>query len=153
MKKRITYFLIVVLAVCGFTSTYSCTSGRQQQLEAAIKAMNEEYPMTIDEATTLQSIALQDSDVAITFHIKEDMMAAPLKQEDMPQWRAPFITLFGTMVHDNSSIDQLFRLINDTNHTLSVQLTTVPSYKTYTISLSHEDIRKVLKVNQLPVKE
>lgn len=153
MKQHIIYFFVVVLTICGLACTYSCTTGRQQQLEAAIQAMNEEYPMTIDEATTLQSIALRNSDVAITFHIKEDMMATPLRQDDMPQWRTPFIALFGTMVHDNSSIDQLFRLINDTNHTLSVQLTTVPSYKTYTISLSHEDIRKVLKVNQLPVKE
>lgn len=149
MKQRIIHILVVVLTICGFATTFSCTSGRQQQLEAAIKAMNEEYPMKIDEATTLQSIALQDSNVAITFHIKEDMMAAPLRQEDMAQWRAPFVTLFGTMVHDNSSIDQLFRLINDTDHTLSVQLTTIPSYKTYTINFTHEDIQSVLSVNHM----
>lgn len=150
MKQRIILLLIVVLTICGAASTFSCTSGRQQQLEAAIKSMNEEYPMVIDEATTLQSISLEDSDIAIVFHIKEEMMAAPLRQEEMQQWRAPFITLFGTMVHDNSSIDQLFRLINDTGHTLSVQLTTVPSYKTFTIKFNQDDIHSVLDVNKMP---
>lgn len=148
--------LFASLIVCFLSLTLvvntACTSGRQQQLEAAIKTINESYPMPIDEGITIQCITLEDSDVAMVFNLKEELLAEPLTQENVEEWRGAFISTFGTMVHDNSAIDQLFRLIHDTDHTLSVKLTTVPSFKTSVITFSKNDLESVLSVNKLPTK-
>lgn len=135
---------------CGLLFTASCTTGRQQQLESAVEAMNRDYPMTIDEGITLQSINLDETEVTFLFTIQEAQMTNQISQEILEQWRPTFITLFGTMVHENSSIDQLFRLIRDTEHTLCVQLTTMPSGKSYTLKFSQNDLQHILDVNNLP---
>lgn len=150
MKNNILRYLAAVFLGCGLFTLIGCTSGREQQLEAAIEAINKDYPMVIDDAVTMQSVTLEDSVVAFGILLKEEMMSKSLTQEEMEQWREPFVSLFGTMVHENSSIDQLFRLIDATDHTMSVRLTTTPSYKTYSLSLSKGDITRILEVNRLP---
>lgn len=147
-------FATLIVCILGLTLIVNtaCTSGRQQQLEAAVKTINESYPMPIDDGITIQCITLEDSDVAMVFNLDEKLLAEPLTQDNIEEWRGAFISTFGTMVHDNSAIDQLFRLIHDTDHTLSVKLTSIPSYKTSVITFSKNDLESVLSVNKLPTK-
>lgn len=150
MKHRILYLLVAVLTGFALLSTTSCTSGRQQQLESAVEAMNRDYPMPIDEGVTLQSINLDEQEVTFVFTIQEAQMTNQITQESLEQWRPTFITLFGTMVHENPNIDQLFRLIRDTEHVLCVQLVTMPSSATYTIKFAAKDLASILEVNRIP---
>lgn len=150
MKHHILHILITVLMGIVLMSAASCTSGRQQQLESAVEAMNRDYPMPIDEGVTLQSINLDEAEVTFVFTIQEAQMTNQITQESLEQWRPTFVTLFGTMVHENPNIDQLFRLVRDTEHVLCVQLVTMPSSSTYTIKFASNDLANILDVNNLP---
>lgn len=143
--------MVAVLVGCGLVITTSCSS-KAEQLDAAVEKINEACPVPVSEGISFQQVRLVENDVNMTFTIQEDAISIPLTSESVKEWKEPFVTMFSALVYDNADVARLFRLIDDTQSTMTVTISTLPSGATYPLNFSRDDISRILAADKVPVK-
>lgn len=151
MIKNILYTLVAVFVGCGLVLTSSCSS-KEDQLKAAVEKIDESCPTSVGEGISFQQVRLVENDVNMTFTIQEDVISTALTTESVKEWKEPFVTMFSALVYDNADVASLFRLIDDTQSTMTVTISTLPTGATYPLAFSRDDIARILAVDKIPAK-
>lgn len=151
MIKNILYTLVAVFVGCGLVLTSSCSS-KEDQLKAAVEKIGESCPTSVGEGISFQQVRLVENDVNMTFTIQEDVISTALTTESVKEWKEPFVTMFSALVYDNADVASLFRLIDDTQSTMTVTISTLPTGATYPLAFSRDDIARILAVDKIPAK-
>lgn len=151
MIKNILYTLVAVFVGCGLVLTSSCSS-KEDQLKAAVEKIDESCPTSVGEGISFQQVRLVENDVNMTFTIQEDVISTALTTESVKEWKEPFVTMFSALVYDNADVASLFRLIDDTQSTMTVTICTLPTGATYPLAFSRDDIARILAVDKIPAK-
>lgn len=136
---------------CGLVLASGCSS-KADQLKAAVEKIDESCPSPVSEGISFQQVRLVENDVNMTFTIQEDAISIPLTTESVKDWKEPFVTMFSALVYDNVDVARLFRLIDDTQSTMTVTISTLPSGATYPLKFSRDDIARILAVDKVSVK-
>lgn len=151
MIKHILHTLAAVLVGCGLVLAAGCNS-KDQQLKSAVDRINEACPSAVAEGISFQQVRLVEGDINMTFTIQEDAIGIPVTSESVKEWKEPFVTMFAALVYDNADVARLFHLIGDTQSTMTVTISTLPSGATYPLQFSHDDINRILSADKLPTR-
>lgn len=143
--------MVAVLMGCGLVLASGCSS-KDDQLKAAVEKIDESCPSPVSESVIFQQVRLVENDVNMTFTIQEDAISIPLTRESVKEWKEPFMTMFSALVYDNADVARLFRLIDDTQSTMTVTISTLPSGATYPVSFSRDDITHILAADRVSVR-
>ena len=143
--------MVAVLMGCGLVVITSCNS-KERQLDAAVEKINESCPAPVSEGVSFQQVRLVENDVNMTFSIQEGAISIPLTNESVKEWKEPFVTMFSALVYDNADVARLFRLVDDTQSTMTVTISTLPSGATYSLNFSRDDISRILASDKVSVK-
>lgn len=143
--------MVAILLGCGLVLAVGCSS-KDEQLKSAVEKIDEMCPSPVAEGISFQQVRLVDNDVNMSFTIQEDAISIPITSESIKDWKEPFVTMFGALVYDNADVGRLFHLIDDTQSTMTVTISTLPSGKTYPLQFSRDDISRILAADKVSVK-
>lgn len=124
-----------------------CTS-HERQLDTALQAINRLYPAPIADGAVLEGFIPDGNNIDIAVTQQEAFIVDSITDERMQLLKEDFKFTFASAVRQDNHMRDLFQLISACGRTLSVTITTVPSQRKYTTSLSHEDIETILDVNK-----
>lgn len=143
MKQRILHlFIFAVVCICS-AFTQSCTSP-ERQLEAALSAINKQFPQPIADGATLEGFFLAGDSVDIAITMEEAKQVEAITQERMQQFKKDFIDTFTQVAHQDKNVHELFQLIHDNGKSVTLSITLVPSKKKSQVSIDAAGIEAIL---------
>ena len=148
MKNKIINILVAALVIvggCGLVFA-SCTS-RERMLDAAIEAINKQYPMQIADGAVLEGFFVEDGNIDIAVTQQEAFVTQTITDERMEEMKENFKFYFAMAVREDNNLRDLFQLIADNGMTMSVSITLVPSKQRFSTRLTKEDVQKIVSVN------
>lgn len=145
MIRFFQHLMVAVLLGCGLFIT-SCNS-KEQQLKAAIEAINRQYPMQIADGAVLEGFFVNEKNLDIAVTQQEAYVTQAITDERMEELKSDFKFYFAMAVREDNNMRDMFQLIADNEMTISVSVTLQPSTKRFSTQLSKEDVKNILRVN------
>lgn len=149
MKNNILHILVAALVIVGGCGLVfgACTS-RERMLDAAIEAINKQYPMQIADGAVLEGFFVENGNIDIAVSQQESFVTQTITDERMEEMREGFKFYFAMAVREDNNLRDLFQLIADNGMTMSVSITLQPSKQKFSTRLSQDDIQQIVSVNK-----
>lgn len=142
--KRILSLLVIALMTCGLLlTTTSCTS-KERQLEAAINALNKQFPQPIADGAVLEGFFLEGDNIDIAVTMQEDKQVEAITQERMNKMKEDLVQIFTQVAHQDKSLHDFFQLIHENQKTVSLSITTLPSKQKQQVRIEGSNIERIL---------
>lgn len=136
--------MAAVLLGCGLFVVASCTSSKSRQLDAAITAINKQFPQQVAEGATLEGFFTTDSVIDIAVTLREDQLVTKVDSVRFARMQEDLIVSFTLATRQDKNLRELFQLISDNGKQLSLTITTVPSQRKQSIRITSEQLQQIL---------
>lgn len=143
MKQRILHLLLATFAIIGVAMVTSCTSP-ERQLEAALNAINKQFPQPIADGATLEGFFLNGDKIDIAITMQESKQVEAITPERLQQFRTDFVDAFTQIAHQDKNVHDLFQLIADNGKTVVLSVTLMPSQKKSQVDIDANGIQSIL---------
>lgn len=144
MLHRLLSLMAAALFACGllFTTT-SCTS-KSRQLDAAIAAINKQFPQTIAEGAILEGFFPDGQNIDIAVTLQTDSMTDSITTQRLAELKEDLVDIFTQVAHSDKSLHDFFTLIRDNQRTLSLTITTLPDHTPHRIAINQQGIQRII---------
>lgn len=144
MKNKIINMMAAVLLGCGLFMAVGCGSNKSKQLDAAITAINKQFPQQVAEGATLEGFFDTDSVIDIAVTLREEQLATKVDSLRFSRMQEDLIVSFTLATRQDKNLRELFQLIHDNGKQLSLTITTVPSQRKQSIRITSEQLQQIL---------
>lgn len=145
--------MAAVLLGCGLFLLSGCTPSKQKQLEAAVNAINKQFPQQVAEGATLEGFFTQDENIDIAVTLQEEKLATTVNEERLQRMKNDLIVSFTLASRQDKNLHALFQLISDNEKTLSLTITCVPSQKEHSLKVKKEELLQILSAEGMSSEE
>ena len=156
MKNKILYMLAAVLMGCGLLCFCGCKD-EARQLEAAIEAVNKQFPQVIADGATLNGFYTTDFDgqkaVDIRVTLDEAKMIRAIDSLRIAQMKDDLINTFTIATRQDENLRALFALIAANHRALTLTIVQQPSGKEQRVEISTEQVGAIVDSPSLSNEE
>lgn len=156
MKNKILYMLAAVLMGCGLLCFFGCKD-EARQLEAAIEAVNKQFPQVIADGATLNGFYTTDfggqKAVDIRVTLDEAKMIRAIDSLRIAQMKDDLINTFTIATRQDENLRALFALIAANHRALTLTIVQQPSGKEQRVEISTEQVGAIVDSPSLSNEE
>lgn len=156
MKNRIISLLAAVLLGCGLLLPTACKD-EARQLEAAIEAINRQFPQRIAEGATIDGFFLDDKGkhpmVEIRVSMDEQRMTDAIDTLQVAKMKQDFVHSFTMAARQDENLRAMFSLIATNGRTLALVLQQQPSGRRKQVEISAKELQEIVSSKDIPLAE
>lgn len=136
---------------CGLLLT-SCTS-KERQLDQALKSANKGFPQQVSDGITLEGFFLEGENIDMPVTVDESKQTKEITQQSLDQLCKDFVMYFTQVAHQSKEFNEFMQLTAENGKTMSITINLAPSKKKHKITISKQDIAKILAANTMTAEE
>ena len=157
MKNNIISLLAAALLGCGLFSLLTACKDEARQLEAAIEAINRQFPQEIAEGTTIDGFFNGEADGKPTVDIRvtmdEHAAKSAIDAERMARMKDDLVNSFTIAARQDENLRSMFSLIAANGRTLTLTLLQKPSGKRQRVEVSPAELQDIVGSKDIPLAE
>lgn len=157
MRNKIQYIMLAaVLMGCGLLCLGGCKD-EARQLEAAIEAVNKQFPQAIADGATLNGFSTVDDggkkavDIRVT--LDESRMVRQIDSLHVVQMKDDLINTFTMATRQDENLRALFALIAANKRALTLTILQQPSGKEQRVEISAEQVESIVSSQERSMEE
>lgn len=157
MKNNIISLLAAALLGCGLFTLLNACKDEARQLEAAIEAINRQFPQEIAEGTTIDGFFNGEADGKPTVDIRvtmdENAANSDINAQRMTKMKDDLVNSFTIAARQDENLRSMFSLIAANGRTLTLTLVQKPSGKRQRVEVSPTELQDIAGSKDIPLAE